>query len=60
MHGKEDETIPVEQTIEIAKIFDELDFNYELKLFEEGDHYLKKHRKEVDELRRMWFDKYLK
>jgi dipeptidyl aminopeptidase/acylaminoacyl peptidase len=60
MHGKGDETIPVEQTIEIAKKFDELDFNYELKLFEEGDHYLKKHRKEVDELRRMWFDKYLK
>ena len=60
MHGKEDETIPVEQTIEIAKIFDEQNLNYEMKLFEEGDHYLKKYRKEVDELRRMWFDKYLK
>jgi|SRR5690606_3077545 len=60
MHGKSDETIPVEQTIEIAKKFDELNFNYEIKLFEEGDHYLKKHRKEVDELRRRWFDKYLK
>ena len=60
MHGKSDETIPVKQTIEIAKKFDELDFNYELKLFEGGDHYLKKHRKEVDELRRKWFDMYLK
>lgn len=60
MHGKSDETIPVEQTIEIAKKFDELNFNYEIKLFEEGDHYLKKHRKEVDALRRRWFDKYLK
>jgi dipeptidyl aminopeptidase/acylaminoacyl peptidase len=60
MHGKGDETVPVEQTIELAKRFDDLNFTYQLKLFEEGDHYLKKHRKEVDELRRMWFDKYLK
>jgi dipeptidyl aminopeptidase/acylaminoacyl peptidase len=60
MHGKSDETVPVEQTIDIAKKFDELSFIYKLKLFEGGDHYLKKHRKEVDELRRMWFEKYLK
>jgi dipeptidyl aminopeptidase/acylaminoacyl peptidase len=60
MHGKSDETVPVEQTRELAQRFDELNFTYELKLFEEGDHYLKKHRKEVDELRREWFDKYLK
>ena len=59
MHGRSDETVPVEQTIELAKRFDDLNFTYQLKLFEEGDHYLKKHRKEVDELRRMWFDKYL-
>jgi len=60
MHGKSDETVPVEQTIELTKKFDELNFTYHLKLFDEGDHYLKKHRKEVDEMRRMWFEKYLK
>ena len=60
MHGTSDETIPVEQTTEIAKKFDELNFTYELKLFDGGDHYLKRHRKEVDEMRRIWFDKYLK
>ena len=60
MHGKSDETVPLEQTIELAKKFDELKIEYQLKLFEEGDHYLKKHRKEVDEMRKMWFDKYLK
>ncbi len=59
MHGKSDETIPVKQTIEMAKKFDELKINYQLKLFEEGDHYLKKYRKEVDDLRKMWFDKHL-
>jgi dipeptidyl aminopeptidase/acylaminoacyl peptidase len=60
MHGKGDETVPVEQTIELTKRFDDLNFTYQLKLFEGGDHYLKKHRKEVDALRKMWFDMYLK
>jgi len=59
MHGKSDETVPVEQTIKLAKRFDDLDFTYELKLVEGGDHYLKKHRKEVDELKRNWFEKHL-
>jgi dipeptidyl aminopeptidase/acylaminoacyl peptidase len=60
MHGQSDETVPVEQTIEMAKKMDELNIPYRLQLFEKGDHYLKKHRKEVDEMRKMWFDKYLK
>jgi dipeptidyl aminopeptidase/acylaminoacyl peptidase len=59
MHGKSDETIPVEQSIKIAEKFKELKYDYRLKLFEDGDHYLKKHRKEVDTLRREWFKKYL-
>jgi len=59
MHGKSDETIPVEQSIRIAEKFKKLKYNYRLELFEGGDHYLKKHRKEVDSLRRDWFKKYL-
>ena len=59
MHGKNDETIPVEQSIRIAEKFKKLKYNYRLELFEGGDHYLKKHRKEVDSLRRDWFKKYL-
>lgn len=60
MHGDADETVPVSHTIDISEIFKKLDYNYSLNVFEEGDHYLKKHRKEVDELRKMWFEKYLK
>jgi len=60
MHGKNDETVPVEQSIRIAQKFREHDYNYRLELFEAGDHYLKKYRKEVDEMRRKWFEKYLK
>jgi len=60
MHGGGDEIVPVNQTIEIAKRFSELKITYRLVVFENGDHYLKKYRKEVDELRRKWFEKYLK
>jgi dipeptidyl aminopeptidase/acylaminoacyl peptidase len=59
MHGKNDETVPVEQSIQIAEKFKELKYDYRLELFEGGDHYLKKYRKEVDELRRKWYEKYL-
>jgi dipeptidyl aminopeptidase/acylaminoacyl peptidase len=59
LHGKSDETVPVEQSIKIAEKFKELNYDYRLELFEGGDHYLKKFRKEVDSLRRDWFKKYL-
>jgi len=59
MHGGNDETVPALQTIEMAKKFYELNITYRLVLFEEGDHYLKKHRKEVDDMRKIWFKKYL-
>jgi hypothetical protein len=29
-------------------------------MLEGGDHFLKSHRKEVDEMRKAWFEKYLK
>ena len=45
MHGKSDETVPVEQSIWIAEKFKELNYHYRLELFEGGDHHLKKYRK---------------
>jgi dipeptidyl aminopeptidase/acylaminoacyl peptidase len=33
---------------------------YRLVMLEGGDHFLKSHRKEVDEMRKNWFEKYLK
>jgi len=60
MHGKSDETIPFEQSVKIAEKISEINYNNQLILFEDGDHYLKKHRKEVDELRRKWYEKYLR
>jgi dipeptidyl aminopeptidase/acylaminoacyl peptidase len=60
IHGKSDETVPVEQSILIAEKLKELNYDYKLVLFEQGDHYLKKYRKEVDTLKRDWYGKYMK
>jgi dipeptidyl aminopeptidase/acylaminoacyl peptidase len=60
MHGSSDETISPLQSIDLAKKFQEKKLNYRLVIFEGGDHFLKSHRKEVDSLRKSWFDKYLK
>jgi len=60
IHGGNDETVPALQTIEMAKKFLELKIQHRLVILKGGDHYLKKHRKEVDEMRKMWFEKYLK
>ncbi len=60
LHGGNDKTVSPQQTFDIAKKMHELNFPYRLVILEEGDHFLKNHRKEVDRLRRFWFDKYLK
>ncbi|HSR18706.1 MAG TPA: prolyl oligopeptidase family serine peptidase [Ignavibacteriaceae bacterium] len=60
IHGGNDETVPVSQTIEIANKFHESNIEHQLKIMENGDHFLKKHRKEVDQLKKEWYDKYLK
>ncbi len=60
IHGSADETVPVEQTIELARKFSAEKKKFRLVIFEEGDHFLKNHRDEVDLLSKMWFERYLK
>ena len=59
LHGFADDVVSPLQSIELSKKFYELNIPHRLILFENGDHYLKKHRKEVNKLRKMWFGKYL-
>ena len=59
MHGGADETVPVAQSIELAKRLEQNNHKFRLVIFEEGDHYLKSHRKEVESLTRMWLEKNL-
>ena len=60
MHGGKDETVPPIQTLELSKKFYEKRILHRLIIYENGDHFLKNYRKEVDEQRKLWFDKYLK
>ncbi len=60
LHGGDDQTVSPLQTIEMAKKMNEQKFTYRLVIFEGGDHYLKKFRPDVDRLRKIWFEKYLK
>ncbi len=60
LHGTADNRVPAQDSIELAQKLEELDYPHELVLYENGDHFLKKHRKEVNEKRKGWFDRYLK
>jgi dipeptidyl aminopeptidase/acylaminoacyl peptidase len=60
MHGGNDDTVAPNQSLELSKKFYDAGILHKLIIFEKGDHFLKNYRKEVDEHRRTWFDKYLK
>lgn len=60
VHGVDDKIVSPVQAIEMSRGMIELGFQFRLILFEGGDHYIKNHRKELDRLRKIWFDKYLK
>lgn len=60
IHGAEDETVSPIQSIELAKKFNEFNIPHKLVLPQNGDHFLRKNRKEVDELRRNWYQDFLK
>lgn len=59
MHGASDDTVSSIQSIELSKKFIEENIEHRIVIFENGDHFLKNHRKEVDALRKMWYEKYL-
>jgi dipeptidyl aminopeptidase/acylaminoacyl peptidase len=60
MHGTADNRVFPHDSIDLSYKLIEYDIPFRLILLEKGDHFLKKHRKEVDVNRKMWFDKFLK
>jgi dipeptidyl aminopeptidase/acylaminoacyl peptidase len=58
LHGGNDDIISPLQSINISKKFYSLNIAHRLVIFENDDHYLKSHKKEVDELRKLWYKKY--
>lgn len=62
IHGRADEKILYEDSVEMYEKLSKINVNtkYELELIYDGDHYLRKYRKKVSQIRRNWFDKFLK
>lgn len=60
IHGTADERVLPHDSIDLSYKLLELKTPFRLVMLEDGDHFMKKHRKEVDEMRRMWFEKFLK
>ncbi len=60
LHGTADDRVMVHDSIDLAAKLKLQEHPHKLILFEGGDHFLKTHRKEVNEIRKNWFLEYLK
>ena len=60
IHGTEDERVLPHDSLDLSYKLLDLKIPFRLVMLEGGDHFMKKHRKEVDEMRRNWFEKFLK
>jgi dipeptidyl aminopeptidase/acylaminoacyl peptidase len=60
IHGNADERVLPHDSIDLSYKLLDLKVPFRLVMLEGGDHFLKSHRKEVDEMRKNWFEKYLK
>jgi dipeptidyl aminopeptidase/acylaminoacyl peptidase len=59
IHGTNDKRVLPHDSIDLSYKLLDLKIPFRLVMLEGGDHFNKKHRKEVDEMRRMWFEKFL-
>lgn len=61
MHGTGDDIVPHLDSVELYEVLKKDKSRIvDLILFEGGDHYLRKFRKEVSKLKRSWYDRFLK
>lgn len=60
IHGLNDTRVPPHHSIDLSLKLIEHKLEHRLVLMENGDHFLRSHKKEVDEMRKNWFNKYLK
>ncbi len=60
LHGTDDKRVLPHDSLDLSYKLLKYKIPYRLVMLEEGDHFLRKHRKEVDEMRRKWYENYLK
>jgi len=59
IHGTNDVRVPAHHSLDLSYKFLEYGIEHKLVLLENGDHFLRDHKLEVDELRKNWLKKYL-
>ncbi len=59
VHGNKDDRVSPLDSLEISQKLLELKKPFRLLMLENGDHFLKKYRKIVDEQRKLWYQKYI-
>ena len=60
IHGNEDDRVLPHDSIDLSYKLLDLKIPFRLLMLEGGDHFMKKHRKEVDYMRKSWYEKKLK
>lgn len=60
IHGTADKMVLPDDSLDLSYKLLKNGVPFRLLMLENGDHFLKTHRKEVDRVRKLWFDKYLK
>lgn len=60
IHGNADERVLPHDSLDLSYKLLEHKIPFRLVMLEGGDHFLKSHRKEVDEMRKNWYDSFLK
>lgn len=59
VHGTADNRVLPHDSLDLAYKLQDYGIPYQLVMLKDGDHFLKSHRKEVDKMRKEWFEKYL-
>ena len=60
LHGTADERVLPHDSLDLSYKLIENKIPFRLVMLEGGDHFLKSHKKEVDQMRKEWFEKYLR
>lgn len=60
LHGANDDRVSPNDSLIMGQNFHKLGIPFQLKIYNEGDHFLKNFKTDVDKERKTWFHKYLK
>lgn len=60
IHGSADDVVCPQHSLNLAQKLTSLNRDYRLLILEGGDHFLKKHRDEINQQRKTWYQRHLK